>query len=45
MLILTKKLKLEIIFVDHIFVRVYGLGVGGLLLETLSKAPRYFLKV
>jgi hypothetical protein len=44
MLILTEKLKLEIMFWSYIFVRVYGLGVGGLL-ETLSKAPRYFLKV
>jgi hypothetical protein len=28
MLILTEKLKLEIMFVDHIFVRVVGLVVG-----------------
>jgi hypothetical protein len=45
MLILTEKLKLEIIFVDHIFVGVYGLVVGGFTPLTLSKAPRYFLKV
>jgi hypothetical protein len=37
MLILTEKLKLEIIFVDHIFVRVVGLVVG-LELSTSSKA-------
>jgi hypothetical protein len=36
MLILTEKLKLEIIFVDHIFVRVYGLVVGGLLLDLVE---------
>jgi hypothetical protein len=29
MIILTEKLKLEIIFVDHILVRVYGLVSGG----------------
>ena len=44
MLSFNKKLKLEIIFVDHIFVGVYGLEVLGIL-PTLSKAPRYFLKV
>ena len=38
MLILTEKLKLEIIFVDHICVLVVGLVVGFELLETLSKA-------
>ena len=36
MLILTEKLKLEIIFVHHIFVRVYGLVVGGILLDLVE---------
>jgi hypothetical protein len=36
--ILTEKLKLEIMLWSYIFVRVIGLGVCGLLLETLSKA-------
>jgi hypothetical protein len=38
MLILTEKLKLEIIFVDHILVCVVWVVVGLELLETLSKA-------
>jgi hypothetical protein len=37
MLILTEKLKLEIVLWSYIFVCVFGLGVGGIL-ETLSKA-------
>jgi hypothetical protein len=37
MLILTEKLKLEIMFVDHIFVRVVGLVVGFELLRLCQK--------
>jgi hypothetical protein len=37
MLILTEKLKLEIMFVDHIFVRVVGLVVGFELLRLPRK--------
>ena len=36
MLSFNKKLKLEIIFVDHIFVGVYGLVVLGILLDLVE---------
>jgi len=38
MLILTEKLKLEIMLWSYILVCVYGLVGGGILLETSSKA-------
>ena len=45
MLILTEKLKLEIMFVELHFGVCCWFGGWGYTPLTLSKAPRYFLKV